>query len=56
MIIETSVEKCGDVEYGFCFGKWWHVEYKRVGKVRKWKVVGKCPSIRLAKKAIKDWL
>ncbi|AGN34364.1 hypothetical protein VPSG_00045 [Vibrio phage pYD38-B] len=56
MIIEVSIEKCGDTEYGFCFGKSWHVEYKRVGRAVKWNVVGKCPSIRLAKKAIKDWL
>ena len=56
MIIETTVEKCGDVEYGFCHGKWWHVEYKRVGKVVKWKFVGKIPSRRIAKTAIKVWL
>ena len=56
MNIETSVEKCGDIERGLCLGKCWHVEYKRVGDVSQWNVIGKCPSIRLAKKAIKDLL
>ena len=56
MIKEVSVEKCGDAEYGFCFGERWYVEYRRLGEVVKWKFVGKVPSRRIAKKAIKDWL
>ncbi|AUR88964.1 hypothetical protein NVP1231O_12 [Vibrio phage 1.231.O._10N.261.49.F8] len=56
MIKEVSVEKCGDAEYGFCFGEWWHVEYKRLEKVVKWKFVGKVPSRRIAKTSIKGLL